>query len=701
MNKCKTVFLFCFALFVELTFCQAQITGSIADGYCGQTLETEIDLIRCVEVADAVKYRWRFTDVEDPAIILERETSDNKDHFRPTWIKKIVLGHTYSVQVMPVFADGILGQFGDACEVTLAQGPPPSASLENDIVLACFDDDIYCNQVTQAMVYEWKISDDENTYIHRTYYQGSNHFKMSDVEGVEFDKSYSVQVRVEIGSTFSPWGEAHTVVTPPENGTGVSIGGHVLDKYANVVLPELTSLIRCQPIAGAKNYVWEMTDAEDPSIKFTRETSEGACYYRPTWEKNAVLGHSYLVRVKPKFYCGGEGIFGDPCKITLASVPVPTTSLGQDVQLACMDQDVYCNFVTQAMIYEWVISDGQNTTTHRTYYHKSNHMKLSDIDGIQYNTDYQVKVRVQIGSVFGEFGESYTVTTPEDELSTIVNISTEVKPEFCGIVLESNLSTIKLREIPYAGYYVWELTDIEDPAQVYTRTGSPGNSFLRPTWIKEVVLGKSYLVRVKPIFECGREGVYGEPCTITLANEEIPTTSIGQDLVLSSLDESITCAKVTQAMVYEWNITNADTTIVYSTYFQSSNSIKFSEIPGIKAGETYCIKIRTEIGSTMSDYGDEYCVTTPAVQPIAAGQTIPVLFDVYPSTVDDAFTIAAQGDVSSFSYSVQAINGTQPVLQQAVENSSITVDASSLLSGMYVVTIDSGNQQTSITIYKQ
>lgn len=675
------------------------IAGKVEDRYNNTTLPTITSLIHCEEIEGAKNYIWQLTDAENPEIKFTRETSEGVRYYRPTWEMDIVLGKSYYVRVKPIFYCGGEGVFGDPCLITLASGPVPSTSLEHNILLACMDQEITCSFVTQAMVYEWEITDGQETITHRTYYHKSNHIYFAEIQGIEYGKTYSVKIRVEIGSTFGSWGETYTVTTPPENSTVVNIGGKVKDKYHNTTLPTITSLIHCEEIEGAKNYIWQLTDAEDPSVTFMRETSEGVLYYRPTWEKNIVLGKSYYVRVKPVFYCGNEGVFGAPCLITIATGPVPSTSIEQDIQLACMDQEIACTFVTQAMIYEWHISDGQSSFIHRTYYHESNHITFNEIEGIQYGKSYSVKVRVQIGSTFGEFGETYTVTTPESPESRTVNISSHLKQEYCGTALLSNLSTVKCEEIPYAESYIWQLTDVESPEIVHTRTGGKGIDYLRPTWIEEIVLGKTYAVKVKPVFSCGREGVYGEACNITLANEEIPLTSIERDRILLSMDEPIECTKITQAIRYEWHISNGDTEIIHNTYFQSSNSITLSEIEGIQYDETYSITVRTEIGSTMSDFGSEYFVKTPINDEVEINTTLD--FMVYPSTVVDYFYIEPNDNAVPYSYKLQSIRGSLEIPEQNTEGNKTTVDISGFAEGLYIISIQKGDKTFNRTIYKE
>ncbi|MCI5058086.1 MAG: zinc-dependent metalloprotease [Flavobacteriales bacterium] len=272
---------------------------------------------------------------------------------------------------------------------------------------------------------------------------------------------------------------------------------------------------------------------------------------------------------------------------------------------------IYCDVVSGATNYEWNIvnvSQGLNYTG--TIGSAYNGWRLSWVPGIQFNSDYNIRIRPFVNGSWGDYGNTCVVTTPP--LSSIPE--PELISSDCGITLSDITEVIYCEAIQGATNYEW---NIENSGLGINFTGQIGNAYngYRLSWVPGIQLGASYNVRIKA-FIGGTWGDYGNICVVTTpSSTSIPTTEVSTAYcgsTISTFGETINCNPVSGATDYEWNIVNAGQGINYTTQTGSSyTGFKLSWVPGSQLGSNYDVQVKAQVGGVWGDYGNVCTVSTP------------------------------------------------------------------------------------------
>lgn len=277
----------------------------------------------------------------------------------------------------------------------------------------------------------------------------------------------------------------------------------------------LSDYINCDPVANAERYQWEFVNA---GLVFSEEVSSFS--FSPTSTQMALnlvpgiaYGTTYDVRVRAKV--GGVwGSYSTVCTVT-SPASIPTTELTAshcNTTLTSVSNYFFWNGVPGAERYEIEITDGGTFTYNAfnfSYHPTGTFYSLGLVPGIDYNTTYNIRVRVKVGGVWGSFGSTCTLTTP----------ATQPLPELIGSDCNSTLGSVNeyfyISTIPGAQRYGYEITDGGSyNTEIFTPSYAPTVTWMTLGFASGIEFSTAYNVRVRAKVG-GVWTSYGNSCGLT------------------------------------------------------------------------------------------------------------------------------------------------------------------------------------------
>lgn len=275
------------------------------------------------------------------------------------------------------------------------------------ITLSSLSQQVFCNPVSGATNYRYRWTNAAQGFSF-VYVRNSNQTNCwaTWITGIQYGRTYNVEVAAFVGSTWTAYGPVCTVTTPTTIPTTQLIAGD-----CGSTLTSLTELIYATPVNGATQYEWRISHpASGFSVTYIRNVTTADM--RLQWITNIQYGLTYNVEVRA--YVGGVwGNYGAICTVTTPAFPsTQLTSQYCGATTASVSSPIYCNPVQNATNYQWKFVNtaiGYSSTMMRgssltSWYMSSN-------GGILTNTTYTVTVRAYVGGVWGTFGPPCTITT--------------------------------------------------------------------------------------------------------------------------------------------------------------------------------------------------------------------------------------------------------------------------------------------------
>jgi PKD repeat protein len=291
--------------------------------------------------------------------------------------------------------------------VVLVCGSTRLTNATCGITLTSLSQQVYCNPVVGATNYRYRWTNAAQGFSF-VFVRNSNQTNCYGtwITGIQYGRTYNVEVAAFVGSSWTAYGPVCTVTTPAAIPTTQLIAGD-----CGSTVTSLSELIYATPVTGATQYEWRVSHpATSYSVTYIRNVTTADM--RLQWITSIQYGLTYNVEVRA--YVGGVwGNYGAIC--TVATPPLPTTQLTPaycGATTASVSSPIYCNPVQNATNYQWKFintSIGYSSTMMRgsaltSWYMSSN-------GGILTNTTYTVTVRAYVGGVWGAFGPPCTITT--------------------------------------------------------------------------------------------------------------------------------------------------------------------------------------------------------------------------------------------------------------------------------------------------
>jgi hypothetical protein len=367
------------------------------------------------------------------------------------------------------------------------------------ITLTSLATTISANAVSGASGYRFKVINGATTEIIEAA-SGSRWFRLTSLPvGTFYNTTYTISVAAKKNNVWGDYGDACEVTTPAFPTTKVQ------DSQCGVTLASLATTISANPVANASGYRFKVVNGATTEVievlnsrSFRLTSLAGGTFY------NTI----YTISVATK-YNGVWGEYGDECTISTPTFPLTKVQDSQcGVTLISLNTTISARSVANAAGYRFKIIYGASTQIIEAV-SGSRWFRLTALtDGALYNTTYTISVASKYNGVWGEYGDSCTVTTPAAPLS-------KLQITQCGITLASdNTTLLYATAVSVAQKYRFEVS-LGTEVYTYETTSSSVRSF-RMTDVSGLTLarGTTYTVRVA-IMANGVWQPYGEPCSIT------------------------------------------------------------------------------------------------------------------------------------------------------------------------------------------
>ena len=515
-------------------------------------------------------------------------------------------------------------------------------------------------------------------------------FGMNMVNGLKFNTTYDVSVRVRIGGVWGSYGPTCQITTPPF--PQISL----LPSSCNITIPTLNTLLFSEILYNVSNYRYQITGPNGFSAIYLRGSGSNA--FSLAWVPGIQYGTTYDVRVEA-FVNGDWGGYGPICQVTTPA-QIPTTQLSSgscNITLTNMQQILSADPVPNASNYRYRITRPGYTAIY-TRNSSSNLFSLGWINSIQFNETYNVEVAAMVGGVWASYGPVCTVTTPT------VLPTTQLASGSCNVTL-ANLSDLLFSD-PVGNAQDYQYRVINTTLgynQVYQR-GSGSNAFSM-SWLQGIAYNTTYTVEVR-VNIAGNWGSYGPVCNVTTP-ANIPTTQLSAQwcgATLTSISQIISSDIVPNATNYQYHVFNGSGFNATINRGSGSNLFSLGWIPGIQMSETYSVEVRAMVGGVWANFGPVCNVTTPSTparlqfvpeEVIITGNELDVTIYPNPATID--FTVQFKSEENSrYNISLFDISG-RLVLEQSFTGSvgmnRQTLNIESLRKGIYVVDISNENHR--------
>ena len=374
----------------------------------------------------------------------------------------------------------------------------------------------------------------------------------------------------------------------------------------------LNAAILCTAVAGASNYDFEFTNVATNAvgIKTTSSNSVSLSSVSPAIQ----FGSQYYVRVRAKV--GGiYGNFGNICLISTVCNPsicgVPLTKLRTSdcgkVNFSPLTGQVIADAVAAASQYEFEFRNISTNALYATKLQTSNVLALSSVTpAMQWNTQYNVKVRAYIAGVAGTYGTNCVIGfIPDPSIVGVPN--TQLSNASCGKTNLALTGSITCIAVTGAGSYEWEFKDQSNTTVVATKT-TTGTSLTLNTvtglqWNTQYNLRvRAYIGAVAGTFNVScLIGIIPDPAISGVPSTKIRTSDCGK--LNFGLGGFAVADVVSGAAEYEFEIRNATTNAFIANKIQASNVLTFSTVPAFTWNTQYKISVRARISSTWGTFG--------------------------------------------------------------------------------------------------
>lgn len=264
-----------------------------------------------------------------------------------------------------------------------------------------------------------------------------------------------------------------------------------------------------------------------------------------------------------------------------------------------------CYIVSGAQDYEWeFVPVGGGATLNYVRGNNNPSILLGWITSIQDGITYNVRIRANVGGVFGSFGNAWQITTPG------ASSQTQIVPTYCGKVYTSYAELLNAYTVSNATEYEFEFSPVGGGSVVnHVHTS---NSILL-SWVVGLVDNTSYNVRVRAKVS-GSFGSYGPSCQITTPTMGL--TSLKPEycgVVYASMSAKIACYAVTGAEDYEFEFTPVGGgTPLLDTNISTSPSTLLNRIIGIQPSTAYNVRVRAKLSGVYQAFGSSCQITTPS-----------------------------------------------------------------------------------------
>jgi subtilisin family serine protease len=473
---------------------------------------------------------------------------------------------------------------------------------------------IACNAVPSATNYDFEFTNLSNSVVGVKTVTGTSVSLSSVAPAIQYGTQYNVRVRAKVGGVYGNYGTACVIGTV----CNPSICGVPLTKLrtsdcGKLNLSPLTGLVIANAVVAASHYEFEIRNISTNAVYATKLQTSNSLVINTV---SPALQWNTQYNVKVRAYIGGiAGIYGDNCVIGFIPDPavsgVPNTQLNTSLCGAtnlALTGSISCIAVTGAGSYEWEFKNQANTTVVATKTTTSTSLTLSTVAGLQWNTQYNVRVRAYIGAVAGTYNVSCLIgLIPDPAISGVP--STKIRTSDCG-KLNFGLGGFVVAD-PVSGAVEYEFEIRDNVTNAFIANKIQASNGLTFSTVPAFTWGMQYKISVRARIST-TWGTFGTACTIGfICNPNVcgvPTTALRSTdcgkLNLNFSTGLVVATTVNGATLYEFEITDLTTNAVNVQSRTTVNLVINTVVPAMQNNRQYSIRVRATISGVVGTYGN-------------------------------------------------------------------------------------------------
>lgn len=364
---------------------------------------------------------------------------------------------TYNV----VVSDNITGCDANTDVVVNKDNCIPNTEIRSGfcgITLSDIKDLVLAYAVPGADEYQYQIIE-QGTQDTLTFNYGIYKLKLAWFSGIKYNTTYSVGVRVRIGSDWGEYSNYCNITTPvmPTPNIQASVCGSTLTN--------IEDLIYVKPVTKASQYEYKLTEKGTSNVYFWTNT---IYRIRLTWFGTQIkYNTTYELQARANVN-GDWGDYSTICEVTTPSLPEPLIKNVCGTTLSNIDDLIFVQSVKNATNYEYELKE-QGTSNVYYWNNSIYRFKLPWFtDSIKGGTVYELRARAYVQE-WGNYGSVCQVTTPssgamvQGTIARIMNQENEDKEVVQGF----SQTTLTIYPNPNQGEYLYvELNDLGNDAEL-------------------------------------------------------------------------------------------------------------------------------------------------------------------------------------------------------------------------------------------
>jgi PKD repeat protein len=473
---------------------------------------------------------------------------------------------------------------------------------------------LVCDIVSGASNYDFEFTN-LSTNVVSVKTTTSNSVSLSSIiPAIQFGTQYNVRVRAKLSGVYGIYGaicNIGTVCNPTI--CGVPLTQLRTTDCGKLNLSPLSGQIIADPVAAASQYEFEFRNITTNAVYATKLQTSNVLVLS-TVSPPLQWNTQYNVKVRA-YIAGIAGSYGNNCLIGL--IPDPSVAGVPNTQLAtascgktnlALTGSISCNAVTGANSYEWEFKDQANVVVVATKISSGTSVNLGSVTGIQWNTQYNVRVRAYIGTVAGNYNISCLIgLIPDPAISGVP--STKLRSSDCG-KLNFGLGGFAVADVVSgAAEYDFEIRN--NITNVLITNKLQASNVLTFSTVPALTWNTQYKICVRARI-AGTWGTYGAACTIGFICDPnicgVPTTNLRNTdcgkLNFNFSTGFVVANTVPGATLYEFEITDISTNSLITVQARTNMNLYFNTItPALLSNKQYSIRVRATISGVVGSYG--------------------------------------------------------------------------------------------------